>query len=99
MAHRAFTGGGRAGEGPVRASSSGARFSHAVPGMRLELTEDEARFLAQHLQKHIQRVDDELVHTDARAMQRELAADERRLVLLLQKIESAIRTDGPIGRA
>jgi hypothetical protein len=67
--------------------------------MRLELTDEEARFLAQHLQNHIGRVDDELVHTDSRSMQRELAADERRLALLLQKLEFALRADGEIGRA
>lgn len=67
--------------------------------MRLDLTDDEARFLAQHLASHIQKVDNELIHTDARAMQRELAADERRLNLLLQKIEFALRSDQDLGRA
>ena len=58
--------------------------------MHLELTDEEARMLALHLERHIKRVDDELVHTDSRQMQRELAHDERRLVAILEKLEGAI---------
>jgi hypothetical protein len=58
--------------------------------MHLDLSADEARFLREHLQAHIGDVEDELIHTDRRAMQRELARDidhlrsiERRLAALV----------------
>ena len=43
--------------------------------MKLELSQDEARFLSKHLARHIAEVESELVHTDSRALQRELARD------------------------
>jgi hypothetical protein len=55
--------------------------------MQLEITDEEARLLALHLERHIKRVDDELVHTDSRQMQRDLANDERRLLAILEKLE------------
>ncbi len=58
--------------------------------MQLELTEEEARMLALHLERHIKRVDDELVRTDSRQMQRELAHDERRLLGILERLEASI---------
>ena len=61
--------------------------------MLVDLTEQEARFLAQHLAMHIAHVDAELIHTDKRAMQRELAEDERKLNRVLAKIEAALQTD------
>jgi hypothetical protein len=45
----------------------------------LALSADDARFLREHLRRHIAQVDDELVHTDRRAMQHELADDLGRL--------------------
>lgn len=47
--------------------------------MKLELSLEEARFLKKHLTRHIQEVDNELVHTDSRKLQRELAEDEAHL--------------------
>ena len=41
--------------------------------INLALTPEDARFLREHLQRHIAQVDDELVHTDRRAMQHEIA--------------------------
>lgn len=58
--------------------------------MLLDLTAEEARLLLLHLERHIKHVDDELVHTDSRAMQRDLALDERRLVSILRKLENGI---------
>lgn len=59
--------------------------------MQLDLSLEEARFLKEHLTSHIAQVDNELVHTDKREMQRLLADDvdhlrriERRLADLLQ---------------
>jgi hypothetical protein len=62
--------------------------------MQLNLTDEEARLLALHLTKHIKHVDDELVHTDKRSMQRELALDERRLVSILEKLEDCLASAG-----
>jgi hypothetical protein len=47
--------------------------------INLALSPDDARFLREHLQRHIRQVDDELVHTDRRSMQREIASDLDRL--------------------
>jgi hypothetical protein len=47
--------------------------------VRLELSIDQARLLQRHLAWHIAEVDDELVHTERRQMQRELAQDADRL--------------------
>lgn len=47
--------------------------------MKLELSLEEARFLRKHLIRHIQEVDNELVHTDSRRLQHELAEDEAHL--------------------
>lgn len=61
--------------------------------MQLDLSPEEARFLKEHLTAHIAQVDNELVHTDKREMQRALASDidhlrriERRLSDLLQPV-------------
>ena len=62
--------------------------------MQVDLTDEEARLLALHLTKHIKHVDDELVHTDKRSMQRDLALDERRLLAILEKLESTMTAAG-----
>jgi hypothetical protein len=62
--------------------------------MQVDLTDEEARLLALHLTKHIKHVDDELVHTDKRSMQRDLALDERRLLGILEKLESTMSAAG-----
>lgn len=58
--------------------------------MQLDLSLEEARFLRDHLARHIAELDAELVHTDKRELQRALAIDvdhlkgiERRLSGLL----------------
>jgi hypothetical protein len=54
--------------------------------MQLDLSPDDARFLHQVLERHLQEMENELVHTDKRDMQREIAADTRRLRALLDRI-------------
>jgi hypothetical protein len=64
--------------------------------MKLELSQDEAHFLSKHLTRHIAEVENELVHTDKRQLQRDLARDlehlraiERQLVRLMDADEAA----------
>jgi len=47
--------------------------------INLTLSPEDARFLHQHLQRHIEEVDDELIHTDDRTMRHALAEDVDRL--------------------
>lgn len=54
--------------------------------MQIDLSPDDARFLHQVLARHLQEMENELVHTDKREMQREIAADTRRLRELLGRI-------------
>jgi hypothetical protein len=53
----------------------------------LELSMDDARLLQRHLAWHIAEVDDELVHTEKRQMQREVARDADQL----RRIESQLK--------
>ena len=59
----------------------------------LQLSHDEAVFIAHQLRHHLQTVESELVHTDARRMQHELAEDLERLRALETRLERAIETD------
>ena len=54
--------------------------------MRLELSPDEARFLHEQLVRQLQWIEDELVHTDKRDLQREIAADAQRLRELIERM-------------
>jgi hypothetical protein len=54
--------------------------------MQIDLSLDDARFLHQLLARHLQEMENELVHTDKREMQREIAADTRRLRELLGRL-------------
>jgi len=54
--------------------------------MRYELSPDDARFLHDQLVRHLQVIEDELIHTDRRDLQREIAADARRLRELIDRI-------------
>lgn len=60
--------------------------------MHLDLTHEESRFLAHQLALQLEHVTTELVHTDKREMQRDLAADERHLKEILAKLDAADRT-------
>ncbi len=56
----------------------------------LDLSLDDARFLRDQLARQLQEVDDELVHTSSRPMQRGLAADSERLRQISRTLEAAI---------
>ncbi len=54
----------------------------------LELTIEEARFLREQLSRQLAHIEDELVHTDARDMQRELAQELERLRALTNRLSA-----------
>lgn len=54
--------------------------------MRLELTVDDAKILHHLLLAQLDRIEDELVHTDKRSMQREIAGDATRLRALIDRL-------------
>jgi hypothetical protein len=54
--------------------------------MQIDLSLDDARFLRQLLTRHLEEMDNELVHTDKRDLQREIAADTKRLRELLARL-------------
>ena len=56
----------------------------------LDLSPDDTRFLASHLARYIAALDDELVHSDSRAIQHELAAEVDRLRRIRAVVESAV---------
>ena len=47
--------------------------------INLALSADDARLLHEHLRRHIDEVDDELIHTDNRTMRHALVEDVDRL--------------------
>lgn len=59
----------------------------------LQLAPDEAAFLEAQLQRHVEHVENELVHTDHRRMQRELASDLAKVRELLERLGRASRED------
>jgi hypothetical protein len=61
----------------------------------LQLTTQEATFLLDELNKQREHIENELVHTDARAMQADLARDLDRLDRLRQRLSTAVNLDMP----
>ncbi len=55
----------------------------------LQLSPEEATFLQAQLERHREHVENELVHTDHRNMQRELARDVERIRGLLERLSQA----------
>lgn len=55
----------------------------------LQLSHDAARFLCAQLERQLAHLDDELVHTDNRQMQRELAREVERLRGMLGQLTKA----------
>ena len=55
----------------------------------LDLSADDIRFLADHLGRYIAWLDDELVHSDKRAIQHELATEVDRLRRLREQLAAA----------
>jgi hypothetical protein len=58
--------------------------------MKLELSLEEARFLKRQLDRHIEELDNELVHTDKRALQHALAEDVEHLKSIERKLARLI---------
>jgi hypothetical protein len=56
--------------------------------MQIDLSIDDTRFLHQLLARHLEEMENELVHTDKRTMQREIAADTKRLRALLARLQA-----------
>lgn len=66
--------------------------------LTMELTRQEAAFLSEQLSRQAQHVEDELVHTDARDMQAELARDLELLQMLRDRrarVVAAARVTAP----
>lgn len=61
--------------------------------MQLDLSREEAVFLSRHLNRHIEAVDAELIHTDKRQLQRELAVDVAKLKELQERLKELTRDD------
>ena len=56
--------------------------------MQITFTSEETRLLIGHLNKQIEHMDDELVHTDKRELQRSLAAELEALRALAERIDA-----------
>jgi hypothetical protein len=59
--------------------------------MDLTLSTEEARFLKTHLDRHIEHVQNELIHTDKVQLQHGLADDLRRLQAIEQRLEQILK--------
>ena len=58
--------------------------------VRLDFSREDARFLVGHLTRYIATLDDELVHSDKRAIQHELATEVERLRGIRDQISAAL---------
>lgn len=58
--------------------------------MHLELSPDEARFLDEHLGRHRAEMERELVRTDKRELQRDLARETELLRTIHERLRSAL---------
>ena len=56
----------------------------------LDLSADEVRFLADHLSRYIAALDDELVHSDSRTIQHDLATELDRLRRLRERLAAVV---------
>lgn len=61
--------------------------------MNLELSERQAGLLLEHLARQIARVEDELVHTEARQMQHELALETEQLRELYERLRRQVLSE------
>jgi hypothetical protein len=59
--------------------------------MQLTLSPEEANILIEQLTKRLEHIDDELVHTDKRELQRALASDLDSLRAITERIQSAAK--------
>lgn len=58
--------------------------------INIELTIDDAAFLAENLTQHLRHVNNELVHTDKRSLQADLARDVENLERLRDRVMHAL---------
>jgi hypothetical protein len=58
--------------------------------VQIQLSEVDATFLCDQLKRHMSRLDDELVHTDKRSMQRDIAKEVDHLRAVLGQIEDGV---------
>jgi len=65
----------------------------------LELSRDEARLLLRHLDARVRDVDGELIHTDKRALQVELAQELTRLSALRERLALLVAGEEGLPRA
>lgn len=56
--------------------------------MNLEISPQEAQLLRTHLRRHVESVEQELVHTDKAELQHALARELENLRALLQRIDT-----------
>ncbi|HEY6034927.1 MAG TPA: hypothetical protein VIV58_11725 [Kofleriaceae bacterium] len=54
--------------------------------MTIELTQDDAKLLRTLLSAELHKIEEELVHTDQRKLQREIAGDVGRVRALIQRL-------------
>ncbi len=57
--------------------------------MQVDLSPDDVRFLRHQLMRQLEIMENELVHTDARRLQRDIAAEARRLRDLIDRMPSS----------
>ena len=65
----------------------GTRDAH-LHRMNLEISPQEAQLLRTHLARHVQHVENELVHTDKHELQHSLASELEKLRALLQRLDA-----------
>ena len=58
--------------------------------MQLTLETEEARLLVRYLGQQLEHMDDELIHTDKRELQRELVSEMKVLRALTDRIASSV---------
>jgi hypothetical protein len=54
--------------------------------MNLELSPEEARFLNNQLVRHLEAMENELVHTDKHQLQREIARDVEKMKVIHERL-------------
>jgi hypothetical protein len=57
--------------------------------MQLSISTEDTRLLLSHLDRRLQEMDEELVHTDKRELQRQLGRDVRALRALAERIRAS----------
>jgi hypothetical protein len=58
--------------------------------VNIELPREDVRFLADHVAREVSRMNNELVHTDKRELQGELARDVERLTRIAEELRRLV---------